>query len=162
MKALYVHCKKYLTMNYYKDFFKGLAILSVTLMYWFLIMFVGDSIRQKHHDYWDAITIGFIISAIIVNLSLVYTVYKRTQLKGKYSLLLMSIPYLLMLVIVEVYAVNIPRILDIAFLAGGIYLIYKLAFNSQKNLKPVILLGAYFAVVAIAYPLLHSLIENTI
>ncbi|MES2132792.1 MAG: hypothetical protein V4506_10595 [Bacteroidota bacterium] len=144
-------------MNYYKDFLKGLVILSVTLMYWLLIMFVGDGIRQNHKDYWDVITIGFIISTIIVNLTLVYIVYTKTQRKGKYSLLLMSIPYLLMLMIVEVYAVNLPRILDIAFLMCGIYLIYKLVSNSHTNMKPVRLLGAYFMVVAVAYPLLYNL-----
>lgn len=149
-------------MNYYKDFFKGLLILSVTLIYWLLIMFVGDGIRQNHHDYWDAITIGFIISTIMVNLALVYIVYTKTKQKGKYSLLLMSVPYLLMLMIVEIYAVNIPRILDIAFLAGGIYLIYKLVSNSQKNKKQAVLLGAYFMVVAVAYPLLYSLMEDAI
>lgn len=144
-------------MNYYKDFFKGLLILSVTLMYWLLIMFVGDSVRQNHQDYWDAITIGFIISTIIVNLILVYIVYTKTKQKGKYSLLLMSVPYLLMLMIVEVYAVNLPRILDIAFLTCGIYLIYKLVSNSHMNMKPVRLLGAYFMVVTVAYPLLYNL-----
>lgn len=144
-------------MNYYKDFFKGLVILSVTLMYWLLIMFVGDGIRQNHHNYWDAITIGFIISTIIVNLTLVYIVYAKTRVKGKYSLLLMSVPYLLMLIIVELYAVNLPRILDIAFLTCGIYLIYKLVSNSGMNMKPVRSLGAYFMIVAVAYPILYNL-----
>src|SRR4051812_39145520 len=106
-------------MSNYKNSLKGLAIGGITLAYWVLIMFIGDSVRLANKPYWDLLTISFIISAIVVNLLLVYLFYSRAEIKSKKVLMFLIAPYLLLLVVTECYSMNVPRLLDIAFLLIG-------------------------------------------
>ncbi len=149
-------------MKNYKNGLKGLAIAGITLAYWFLIMFVGDRLRLANPKYRDIITLSFIISAIIVNLILVYLFYRKAEIKNKGVLMAMILPYLLLLVATDVVALNIPRSLDIAFLLIGAYLIFKITENKTQTYKPLFVVGIYFIAISAAYPYLYKLIENNI
>ena len=146
----------------FKNILVGLVITLITFLYWLLIMTYGDQFRMAHREYRDGITFALIISAIIVNLFLVYLFYSKTKNKDGKTLFLISSPYLLLLSIVAIFSQNIPRTLDIVFIAIGSYLIYEIKKRKSESYKPGLIFGAYLLVVSVSYVPLFNLLENTI
>jgi len=116
---------------------------------------------MEHPEYRDEITFGFIISSIVLNIILIYVFYSRSTIKKPKTIFLITIPYVLLLVGVEIVSQFAPRILDIVFILIGSYLIYKVQdYKREHNHKPVLILGAYLITVSLSYTYLFNLIQG--
>ncbi|MES2514104.1 MAG: hypothetical protein V4580_08155 [Bacteroidota bacterium] len=147
-------------MNNLKNALLGISVAFITFLYWLLIMTYGDEFRRAHADYRNEITLCFVISSLVVNISLIYLFYSRIKLKDKLSLFLISFPFLLVLIIAGFMSQNIPRLLDIVFIAFGTILIYKIS-DVEMNKRPGLILAAYILMIAVSYPFLYNFLEVT-
>lgn len=149
-------------MKNYKSLLSGIAVGLIAFAYWLFIMTIGDTFRMEHPEYRSEITFGFIISAIIVNLILVYVFYSKSSVRDSKSLLFIVAPYVLLLVITELVSLNIPRALDIAFIVIGSYLIYEVFRRKLESYKPILILSSYLVMVSLSYTFLFNLIQQVV
>ena len=148
-------------MKNLRHIFAGAIVAIITFLYWLLIMTFGDEFRRAYSEYWSEITLFFIVSSIIVNVTLIYVFYNTVKLKDKLSLFFISLPFLLVLIIADIMSQNIPRLLDIVFIVLGSILIYKISnIKTEVNRKPVLILASYLLAVSVSYPFLYNLLET--
>jgi hypothetical protein len=147
-------------MKNLKNAMLGISVAVITFLYWLLIMTYGDEFRRAHANYRNEITLFFIISSIVVNITLIYLFYKTVKLKDKLALFLISFPFLMVLIVADIVSQNVPRILDIAFIMLGTVLIYGI-FNVKTGMtkKPVLILASYMVLIVLSYPFLYNLLE---
>jgi len=149
-------------MKKYSSLLSGVIVALLTFAYWLFIMTIGDTFRMEHNEYRSEITFGFVISAIIVNLVLVYMFFSRSQVKNAQTLLFISLPYILLLIAVEITSQFLPRALDIVFIIGGCYLIFELSKRKLESYKPIVIFSSYLILVTLSYTFLFGLIETVV
>lgn len=148
-------------MKNFKNLLNGVIVGVLTFVYWLFIMTLGDRFRMEHREYRDEITFGFIISSIVLNIILIYIFYAKSSDKNIKTIFLITIPYVLLLVGVEIVSPFVPRVLDIVFILIGSYLIYKIQdYKRENNHKPVLILGTYLITVSLSYTYLFNLIQG--
>lgn len=138
----------------------GIIVSVLTFVYWLFIMTVGDQFRMQHPEYRSEITFGFIISAIILNIILVYFFYSKSPIQNSKTIFFLAMPYLILLIGTQIFSQFIPRILDVLFIIIGSYLIYKIKESKIEKNKSIILLGGYLCVICLSYTYLFNCIQS--
>lgn len=138
----------------------GIIVCIITFVYWLFIMTFGDQFRMQHPEYRSEITFSFIISAILLNILLVYIFYSKSSIQNSKTMFFLTMPYVLLLIGTEIFSQFIPRILDILFIIIGSYLIYKIKESKIETNKSVILLGSYLVVICLSYTYLFNWIQS--
>lgn len=149
-------------MKKFKNLLNGIIVGVLTFIYWLFIMTIGDTFRMEHPDYRSEITFGFIISSILVNIMLVYIFYTKSAIQNGKTIFFITMPYLLLLIGVEIVSPFAPRTLDIVFIIIGSYLIYIIKKRKLESYKPILILGTYLISVSLSYTFLFNLIDHII
>lgn len=147
-------------MRNLKNILLGCAVGSLTFIYWLIIMTYGDIFRMEHREYQEEITLFFIISAIVLNLVLIFLFYNKLEIKDKKSMIFIAAPFVILLITTSLVSLNIPRLLDILFIVFGSVLIFEISKRKLDPYKPSLILGIYLSSVIFTYPLLYNFLEQ--
>lgn len=147
-------------MRNFKNILIGCAVGSITFLYWLMIMTYGDIFRMEHQVYREEITLFFIVSAIVLNLVLIFLFYNKIEIKDKKSMIFVTAPFIVLMIITSFVSLNIPRLLDIVFIVLGSALIFEISKRKLDSYKPYLILGIYLSSVVFTYPLLYNFLEQ--
>lgn len=130
------------------------------IVYWFFILYINNLIIEESEGKSDSFFYSSIIFSLILWFIVLYVCYGKIREKQLSKLLMLSIPYIVFQIFMQILQINVPRMYDILILLLDVLLIYFLYKWNIPAIKRVVVALSYCLFISLTYTIVYKNLWN--